>query len=133
MERNFIPFDYLPVLIQFIVAFGFVGITMTLTHIIGGKRKKVRTLRKDENFECGIEIKGNARFPFSVQYFLIAILFVLFDVEIIFFYPWAINFKSFGWNGFFEMLLFLAFLLFGFYYILKKGALDWEKRMDDRG
>ena len=65
--------------------------------------------------------------PFSVQYFLIAILFVLFDVEIIFFYPWAINFKEFGWEGFFEMLLFLGFLLFGFYYIIKKKALDWDQ------
>jgi len=100
---------------------------MTLTHVIGGKRKKIHTLRKDENFECGIEIKGNARFPFSVKYFLIAILFVLFDVEIIFFYPWAINFKAFGWEGFLEMLLFLFFLLFGFYYIYKKGALNWEE------
>jgi NADH-quinone oxidoreductase subunit A len=99
---------------------------MTLTHVIGGKRKRIHTLRKEENFECGIEVKGNARFPFSVQYFLIAILFVLFDVEIIFFYPWAINFKEFGWDGFFEMLLFLGFLLFGFYYIIKKKALDWD-------
>jgi NADH-quinone oxidoreductase subunit A len=99
---------------------------MTLTHVIGGKRKRIHTLRKEENFECGIEIKGNARFPFSVQYFLIAILFVLFDVEIIFFYPWAINFKEFGWEGFFGMLLFLGFLLFGFYYIIKKKALDWD-------
>ena len=60
--------------------------------------------------------------------FLIAILFVLFDVEIIFFYPWAVNFKDFGWDGFLEMLLFLSFLLFGFYYIINKGALEWEKR-----
>ena len=124
MEKEYIPYDYLPVMLQFIVALGFVAVTMTLTHFIGGKRKKLRTLRKEENFECGIEIKGNARFPFSVQYFLIAILFVLFDVEIIFFYPWAINFKDFGWEGFLEMLLFLAFLLFGFYYIIKKQALE---------
>ncbi|MCX6287748.1 MAG: NADH-quinone oxidoreductase subunit A [Bacteroidetes bacterium] len=126
MERTFIPSDYIPIVVQSVVALGFVVITMVLTHVIGGKRKKIRTLRKDENFECGIEVKGNARFPFSVKYFLIAILFVLFDVEIIFFYPWAINFKEFGWNGFLEMLLFLFFLLFGFYYIYKKGALNWE-------
>ncbi|MEI7491795.1 MAG: NADH-quinone oxidoreductase subunit A [Bacteroidota bacterium] len=126
MERTFIPSDYIPIVIQSVVALGFVVVTMVLTHIIGGKRKRIRTLRKDENFECGIEVKGNARFPFSVKYFLIAILFVLFDVEIIFFYPWAINFKEFGWDGFFEMLLFLFFLLFGFYYIYKKGALNWE-------
>ena len=126
MEKAITPFDYFPVLLQSIVAIGFVAITMTLTHFIGGKRKKFHTIRKEENFECGIEVKGNARFPFSIKYFLIAILFVLFDVEIIFFYPWAINFKEFGWNGFEEMLIFLGFLLFGFFYIIQKKALDWE-------
>ena len=85
MDRSFFSSDYLPILIQSMVALGFVAITITLTHFIGGKRKKIHTLRKEENFECGIEVKGNARFPFSVQYFLIAILFVLFDVEIIFY------------------------------------------------
>lgn len=127
MERIFIPSDYIPVMIQSVVAIGFVVLTMTASHLIGRNRKKIVTLRKEENFECGIEIKGNARFPFSVQYFLIAILFVLFDVEIIFFYPWAVNFKETGWAGFAEMMLFLAFLLFGFWYIIKKGALNWEK------
>jgi NADH-quinone oxidoreductase subunit A len=126
MDATFFPSDYIPVLVQSVVAFGFVAVTMLATHFIGGKRKKFHTLRKDQNFECGIEVKGNARFPFSVKYFLIAILFVLFDVEIIFFYPWAINFKEFGWDGFLEMLLFLGFLLFGFWYIIKKGALNWE-------
>ena len=126
METSFFPSDYIPVLVQSVVAFGFVAVTMVATHFIGGKRKKFHTIRKDQNFECGIEVKGNARFPFSVKYFLIAILFVLFDVEIIFFYPWAINFKEFGWDGFWEMILFLGFLLFGFWYIIKKGALNWE-------
>ena len=127
MERNFLPSDYFPVFLQSVVAFGFVAVTMIATHFIGGKRKKFHTVRKDQNFECGIEVKGNARFPFSVKYFLIAILFVLFDVEIIFFYPWAVNFKDFGWEGFWKMLLFLGFVLFGFWYILKKGALKWEE------
>jgi NADH-quinone oxidoreductase subunit A len=126
MEKSFVPSDYFPLLVQSMVALGFVVVTMIASHYIGGKRKKFHTLRKDQNFECGIEVKGNARFPFSVKYFLIAILFVLFDVEIIFFYPWAINFKDFGWDGFWEMLLFLGFLLFGFWYIIKKGALNWE-------
>ena len=127
MEKEFFASDYLPVLIQSVVALGFVAVTMIATHLIGAQRKKFHTLRKDENFECGIEVKGNARFPFSVKYFLIAILFVLFDVEIIFFYPWAINFKEFGWDGFWEMLVFLGFLLFGFWYIIRKGALRWEE------
>ena len=81
---------------------------------------------KDENFECGIEQKGNARLPFNVKYFLTAILFVLFDVEVIFMYPWAVNFKEMGWFGFNEMLLFIVFLMLGFLYIIKKGALDWD-------
>ena len=128
MEHLFLPEDYWPILVQSVVAIGFVGVTMVLTHFMAGKRKKIRVLRKEENFECGIEVKGNARFPFSVRYFLIAILFVLFDVEIIFFYPWAVNFRETGWEGYLEMLVFLAFLLFGFYYIFKKGALEWKER-----
>jgi NADH-quinone oxidoreductase subunit A len=126
MEKTFVPQDFLPVVLQLFVALGFVVSVMIVTHIIGGKRRRVRSIRKEENFECGIEVKGNARFPFSVKYFLIAILFVLFDVEVIFFYPWAINFKGFGWAGFAEMMLFIAFFLVGFYYVLKKGALDWN-------
>ena len=87
MDKAFFASDYIPVLVQSIVALGFVAVTMLATHYIGGKRKKFHTIRKDQNFACGIEIKGSARFPFSVKYFLMAILFVLFDVEIIFFYP----------------------------------------------
>jgi NADH-quinone oxidoreductase subunit A len=126
MEKSFLPVDYLPILIQSLVAVSFVGVTMFATHFIGSKRKRIRTLHKDENFECGIEIKGNARFPFTIRYFLIAILFVLFDVEVIFFYPWAINFREMDWSGFWKMLLFMALFLFGFYYIYKKGALEWD-------
>ncbi len=127
MEKTFVPEDFLPIALQLIVALLFVVAVMFLTHVIGGKRRRVRSIRKEENFECGIEVKGNARFPYSVKYFLIAILYVLFDVEVIFFYPWAVNFKDLKWAGFFEMLLFIAFFLVGFYYILKKGALEWTK------
>jgi NADH-quinone oxidoreductase subunit A len=70
---------------------------------------------------------GNARSPFSVKYFLIAILFVLFDVEVIFMYPWAVNFKDLGKDGFLEMVLFLILVLAGFIYILLKGAFKWDK------
>lgn len=108
------PSDYTAILIQFVVALTFVVVVMFATHMIISKRKRIRTLRKDENFECGIEIQGNARFPFSIKYFLIAILFVLFDVEVIFFYPWAVNFKEMDWSGLIEMFLlcFLSFLDF---------------------
>jgi NADH-quinone oxidoreductase subunit A len=116
--------DYIPVLLMFLVALGFVVTTMIATHWLGPKRK---TKIKLDTFECGIESKGNARLPFSIKYFLVAILFVLFDVEVIFMYPWAVNFKELGWFGIIEMFTFIALLLVGFYYILAKKALKWEE------
>jgi NADH-quinone oxidoreductase subunit A len=117
------PADYIPILLMFLVALSFVVVTMVGTHYLGPKRKsKV----KDASFECGIETQGNARFPFSVKYFLVAILFVLFDVEVIFMYPWAVNFKELGMLGIIEMFTFIALLLVGFYYLLAKKALKWE-------
>lgn len=130
MEIKYFASDYLPVIIQTIVAISFVVLTMSVTNVLLKTGKRVRTLKKEENFECGIEIKGNARFPFSVKYFLIAILFVLFDVEVIFFYPWAVNFVDVDWSGFLYMLLFMAVFVFGFFYIYKKGALDWNKEQE---
>ncbi|MEO0310490.1 MAG: hypothetical protein RIQ89_147 [Bacteroidota bacterium] len=115
--------EYLPIALQFLVAAGFVVFTMFATHLLGPKRK---TAVKNESFECGIESKGNARIPFSIKYFLVAILFVLFDVEVIFMYPWAVNFKDLGLLGMVEMGLFMVLLLTGFFYIIKKGALKWE-------
>jgi len=118
------PVDYVPIAIQFVVAAGFVVTTMFLTHILGPKKK---TKKKEQAFECGIPSVGNARQPFSIQYFLTAILFVLFDVEVIFIYPWAMNYKTLGVYGLVTMGLFLALFLFGFYYIVKKRALEWER------
>ena len=115
--------QYLPIGLMFIVALGFVGTTMLLTHWLGPHR---RTKIKLDSFECGIEAKGNARLPFNIKYFLVAILFVLFDVEVIFFYPYAVNFKGLGWPGFWAVMIFVAFFLCGFIYIIKKGALKWE-------
>lgn len=115
--------EYLPILIQFIVALGFVATTMVATHLLGPKRNSKVKL---ETFECGIESQGNARIPFSIKYFLVAILFVLFDVEVIFMYPWAVNFKELGINGMIEMFIFMTVFLVGFFYVLKKGALKWE-------
>ncbi|MHC1706828.1 MAG: NADH-quinone oxidoreductase subunit A [Bacteroidales bacterium] len=117
------PQDYLPIMIQSFIVLGFVITTMFLTHYLGPKRMSKAKL---ENFECGIEGMGNARSPFSVKYFLIAILFVLFDVEVIFMYPWAVNFYDLGALGFFEMLVFLGLLMLGFLYIVLKGALKWD-------
>lgn len=115
--------DYLPIAMMFLVALGFVLTTMVATHLLGPKRKSKVKL---ESFECGIESQGNARLPFSIKYFLVAILFVLFDVEVIFMYPWAVNFKELGLLGIAEMFLFIAIFLVGFFYIIRKGALKWE-------
>lgn len=123
LAKTYQPTDYLPILIQFGLAIGFIVITMIATHALGPKRS---SKIKDETWECGIEPVGDARTPISVKYFLIAILFVLFDVEVIFLYPWAVNFKHLGWFGFFEMLTFMGLLLIGFYYILKRDVLKWE-------
>ncbi len=107
-----------------LVAAGFVVTTMLLTHLLGPKRK---TKIKNEAFECGIESVGNARTPFSIKYFLVAILFVLFDVEVIFMYPWAVNFRELGVFGLWEMFTFMGLMVVGLLYIIKKGALNWEK------
>lgn len=123
MEKAYLPIDYFPIFLQFAFAAGFVVTTIIGTHFLGPKKK---TANKLEVFECGIEAQGNARNPFAIKYFLTAILFVLFDVEVIFMYPWAVNFKELGIQGFISMLVFMALLLAGFYYVIKRKALDWE-------
>ncbi|TDE05950.1 NADH-quinone oxidoreductase subunit A [Flavobacterium sandaracinum] len=115
--------NYIPILMQFVLAVGFVVGTILVSGKLGPKRSSEN---KDKNFECGIESVGNARIPFSVKYFLVAILFVLFDVEVIFLYPWAINFKELGMEGMVKMVIFMLLLLVGFFYIIKKKALEWE-------
>jgi NADH-quinone oxidoreductase subunit A len=115
--------SYLPVGIQILIAVGLVAFLMFATHMLGPKRK---TTDKLQNFASGIESHGDARQPMAIKYFLTAILFVLFDVEVIFFYPYAVNFRELGWNGFWAVLMFVGFFLCGFTYIIKKGALKWE-------
>lgn len=115
--------NYVPIFMQLLLAVGFVAGTIFVSGKLGPKRN---SQIKDKNFECGIESVGNARIPFSVKYFVVAILFVLFDVEVIFLYPWAINFKELGIEGMIKMVIFMLLLLVGFFYIIKKKALDWE-------
>jgi len=118
-----LPVNYLPIIFQMVVAIGFVVVTMFFTHRLGPKRK---TTDKLSTFESGIEVVGNARTPISIKYFLVAILFVLFDVEVIFMYPWAVNFREMGKNTLIDMFIFMGTLLLGFIYVLKKGSLDWD-------
>lgn len=124
--------DYIPIVFTVLVGAGFVVTTLFVTHKLGPMRK---TKKKLETFECGIEPQGNARSQFSIKYFLIAIIFVLFDVEVIFMYPWAVNFRDpdgagplhgLGIVGFIEMMSFIAVFLTGFYYIVRRGALRWD-------
>lgn len=122
--QNDLVTGYLPVLFMFALAAAFVLGTMVVTHLLGPMRK---TRVKLESFECGVPSKGNARMPLHIRYFLIAILFVLFDVEVIFMYPWAVNFKEMGVAGFVEMMVFISLLLIGFMYAVRKGVLKWHK------
>src|ERR1700749_5331668 len=105
--------SYFPIGVQFVFALAFVGLVLGVTHLLGPKRK---TAEKLQNFESGIEGVGNARHPMAIKYFLVAILFVLFDVEVIFFYPYALNFRALGWPGFTEVLRFVFFFLAGFFF-----------------
>lgn len=115
--------EFLPIFLMFLVALGFVVFTIWVTHKLGPRKK---TEVKNEAFECGVESVGNARTPFSIKYFLVAILFVLFDIEVIFMYPWAVNFRQLGIWGLVEMFIYVSILLIGFAYIIKKDALKWD-------
>lgn len=115
--------NYLPIGIQLIFAIIVLGGIIAITNVLGPKRK---TAEKLVNFESGIEPHGNARRPMAIKYFMVAILFVLFDVEVIFFYPYAVNFHQLGWGGFTAVAMFVGFFICGFIYVVKKGGLDWE-------
>jgi NADH-quinone oxidoreductase subunit A len=117
------PSQYIPIALQLLFGIGLVTAMIGASHFLGPRRN---TSDKLDTFESGIEQIGNARQPMAVKYFLVAILFVLFDVEVIFFYPYAVNFRELGWMGFLEVMMFVGFFLAGFYYIIKKGALNWE-------
>lgn len=121
-----LPDNYIPILIQAAVAIGFVAVSLLGAHFLGPRQKKTTTAKND-TFECGVEVEGNARTPFSIKYFLTAVLFVLFDVEIVFFYPYAVNFREYGMEGFLAVLAFVAIFFAGFFYVWKRGALDWDK------
>ena len=116
--------SYIPVAIQILLVVGLISLLLGVTHWLGPKRK---TADKLENFASGIASHGEARQPMAIKYFLVAILFVLFDVEVIFFYPYAVNFRALGWDGFIAVILFVGLFLAGFIYIFKKGALKWEE------
>lgn len=113
---------YFPVLVQIIIAAG-MGITfLGMSFLIG---KHVRNKVKDSAYESGMVPTGDATNRFSVKFYLVAMLFILFDMEAIFLYPWAVVYKDLKMFGFFEMLLFIVFVFCGYFYVWKKGVLDW--------
>jgi NADH-quinone oxidoreductase subunit A len=115
--------QYLPVLLFILVGLG-VGVAPQLIgYLLGPKRPDAA---KNSPYECGFEAFEDARMKFDVRYYLIAILFILFDLEIAFLFPWAIALKDIGFIGFIDMMIFLAILVAGFAYMWIKGALDWE-------
>lgn len=118
--------DYFPIFLVFILATTVALFILVLTHFIGPKAKNRVKLMA---YESGVDPIAKSRMRFSIKYFIIALLFIIFDIEIIFLYPWAVVFKKFLSNGsfiFVEMVIFLAILIFGYIFVWRKGALEWE-------
>jgi NADH-quinone oxidoreductase subunit A len=113
---------YFPILLQAVIAMGLAAGLLTVSYLLG---KKVRNRVKDMPYESGIVPTGDARHRFSVKFYLVGMLFILFDIEAIFLYPWAVVFKQLKMFGFLEMLVFVVLILAGFFFVWKKGVLDW--------
>ncbi len=117
---------YFGAFMMFIFSFAIFGSALALSRFISRKIARLNTEKlKTTIYECGVEVTKQPN-KISTQFYLVALLFILFDVEIIFMFPWAINFKALGWFGFIEMLIFLLILAIGFLYAWKKGALEWH-------
>ena len=115
---------YAPLLLHFLLAAALAGVILLLSVTIGRHRPS-RT--KMQAYECGITPTGDARDPFDVKFYVVAMVFILFDVEAIFLYPWAYVYRELRWPGFIEMLVYILILLAGYVYLWKKGALDWNR------
>jgi NADH-quinone oxidoreductase subunit A len=133
--KDQIPYfwQYLPLLLQVLAAFG-LGLGMATASYFIGRHRNTKT--KLATYECGITAVGDARGRFSVRFYMVAMLFILFDVEVVFMMPWAVIYKQLpaitgsAYFGFWEMLVYLGFVAVGLFFIIKKGILDWSK---DRG
>ena len=121
---------YLPVLVQGVIAIVLAAALIVLSYVLG---KRVKNKIKDTPYESGITPTGDARSRFSVKFYLVAMLFILFDIEAIFLYPWAVVYRELKMFGFIEMLVFVVLILSGFFYIWRKGALDWSYSDRARG
>ncbi len=117
------PEMYFPVLLQVVIAMAIAALMLGLSFVLG---KRVRNRVKDMPYESGIVPTGDARHRFSVKFYLVGMLFILFDIEAIFLYPWAVVYRELKMFAFVEMLVFILLIFCGFFYIWKKGALDWS-------
>jgi len=115
---------YLPVLLQLLIALAVAGAMLAASYLFG---KRVKNRVKDLPYECGITPEGDARQRFSVKFYLVAMLFILFDIEAIFLFPWAVVFRELRMVALVEMVIFVGLILCGFVYVWKKGALDWAQ------
>ena len=121
------PEVYFPVLLQGVIAMAVAALMLGLSYLLG---KKVRDRVKDLPYESGIVPTGDARQRFSVKFYLVGMLFIVFDIEAIFLYPWAVVYRELKMFAFIEMLVFIVLILCGFFFIWKKGALDWSYSQD---
>jgi NADH-quinone oxidoreductase subunit A len=115
--------SYVPILVFLVVSTLFASMTIGLSTIIVPRR---RNARKNSAYECGVDPVGNARARFNIKFYLVAVLFILFDIEAVFLYPWAVTFRQLGLYSLIEMMLFIVILLVGYLYLIKKRALEWE-------
>jgi NADH-quinone oxidoreductase subunit A len=122
MNGNYLD-NYGSLLLMFILAAGLAGALVTASTAIGRHK---RTREKDQPYECGVTPVGDARAPISVHFYVVGLIFILFDIEAIFLYPWALIYSDLKVFGFVEMVLYIAILLVGYIYLWKKGALDWQ-------
>lgn len=121
---------YFPVLLQVVIAMAIAAGLIGVSALLG---KRAKSPDKDMPYESGMIPTGSARERFSVKFYLVAMVFILFDIEAIFLYPWAVVYRQLKLFGFFEMLLFVALVLVGFFYVWKKGALNWAREEDPSG
>ena len=117
------PAEYLPIAILMATALALAGLVLLLSYVLGPRRPSAR---KSVPYESGIRPLTSARQRFPVKFYLVAMLFIVFDIEAVFFYPWAVTFRQLKLYGLVEMLVFIGTLLVGYFYVLKKGALDWD-------
>jgi NADH-quinone oxidoreductase subunit A len=114
---------YFPILLQVLIALAVAAGMIGASAVLG---KRLRNRVKDMPYECGLPPEGDARERFSVKFYLVAMVFILFDIETVFLYPWAVVYRELKLFAFAEMFLFVALILAGFFYVWKKGALDWS-------